>query len=280
MANDGKATSGPQRMRRRPNAIGTERRFDANPAAAHMAAQRERRTRKGDLFLRRCVVLFLLSLVGVMKTPQYSIPYYCCWVITYMSFFLMLPSVLPTDNTRIQVMLCVTCWNMGCASLIAARFAVRKPEPLNVAFWSSHACLAGVFCVVAAHAAARLAPAHGLHKFWRCTGYYFQLVSLVTLMDFLVAYSTGKYHRPEFRVAFFGNLTVIAEQFAIGRLCHSHRFKNLMWTYAAQIASIRVRDNTRSRAALWRWLVCSAVLSFALALFATTRQPPLLSRRS
>lgn len=86
-------------VRRRPHVtIDTERRLNDGlitaggvhrGAAAHIAHQRDRRTRKGDIFLRRCAVIFLFSLTGVLKTRQYTCAYYVCWIFTYLSFFFM-----------------------------------------------------------------------------------------------------------------------------------------------------------------------------------------------
>lgn len=86
-------------VRRRPHVtIDTERRLGDGlitaggvqaGAAAHIAHQRDRRTRKGDIFLRRCAVIFLFSLTGVLKMRQYTSAYYVCWIFTYLSFFFM-----------------------------------------------------------------------------------------------------------------------------------------------------------------------------------------------
>lgn len=93
-------SDGRRHVRRRPSVtIDTERQFvdglvtaggvHADAAAAHIATQRARRLRKGDIFLRRCLLGFMLALSGVLKTRQYSVEYYVSWVLAYLSFFFM-----------------------------------------------------------------------------------------------------------------------------------------------------------------------------------------------
>mmetsp|Transcript_23924 Transcript_23924/g.74850 ORF Transcript_23924/g.74850 Transcript_23924/m.74850 type:complete len:320 (-) Transcript_23924:144-1103(-) len=281
--------------RRRPNmTINTERQFGdglvtgggvAPGAAQHMATHRARRTRKGDIFLRRCSVVFLLALTGVLQTRQYTVEYYLCWFFAYISFFFMLPAVLPTDNTRIKLMLLVASWNMACASAFAARFGSRKRRELaecdlewcvcvfDVSFWAVHSILAFALAASSAYSIARRAPADGLNRFWFDFGIYFTCLSLLSALDFAVAYRGGKFHVPKYYLAFWGNLGLICLQFTIGRLCHSNRFKLAMWRYAATVASIRVHDNhPRSflHRGLARWLFASVTLLFGLALFGTS----------
>lgn len=220
-----------------------------------------------------------------MKTRQYSIEYYACWVLVYVSFFFMLPSVLPTDTTKIRVVLWAAAFNMLCASGFAARFAHRKwHQPCDfqpyvcsflVGFWATHCALAFSFCLSSLYAV-RLTPANGLHVFWRSYGVYFIVLGCVSAFDLAVLTAAGKYSRPEYTVAFWGNIFLTGVQLTIGRLCHSPRFKNFMWRYAAS-TSIKldpppkptlmehVNDHCSD---LLCWLVPSIVLVFLLAILA------------
>lgn len=278
-----------QHWRRRPMTIQTGRAFDEGGAGAYIAHHRDRRLRKGDIFLRRCAVLFMLSLTGIMKTRQYSIEYYLCWISTYVSFFFMLPSVLPSDNVRIRAMLLVAVWNMSCATAFAVRFARRKHSQLehctllrwvclfNVGFWSVHAFIASALAASSLYSFARRSPADGLHRFWWDFGVYFTLLACVSSADLAAVYCGGKYHLPEYRVAFWGNVAITLVQFAIGRLCHSNAFKFAMWRYAASIASIRARNVDRPAArGLAFWILPSVTFVFFGAILAAQRRalPP------
>lgn len=250
--------SGERKMRRRPS-ITTERRLDEG----HLATQRARRVRKGDVLMRRCVACFLLALTGVLKSPQYSITYYVCWLLTYLSFFLILPCVLPTDNTRIRVMLFATIFNMACGTVLAVRFALRKAAScsglvcrFDVGYWVAHAIFAAAVAL-ANFSIVRLPPAQSLDRFWRHCGLYWLMTATASLLSFLVVYYCGKYDKPEYRVAFYGNLALIAVQFLIARLCMSMRFKRWMWRYAASVTITTSHH-------LLRWLVPSALLLFVL----------------
>lgn len=253
-------------------------------AAAYIETQRARRLRKGDVYMRRCLFVFMLSLTGVLKSRQYSLHYYGFWVVTYLSCFMILPSVLPTDNTKIRVMLMVTGWNAICAFAVGLRFAVCKWNALdtcelepwlcyfNICFWLAHACLAMYYFASVVRSVGWLAPAQALHEFWRFTGWYFSMVSLVTAVDLAVAYRAGKYTLEHYYVAFHGNAVIIVLQFTIGRLCHSPWFKNRMWRHAASVASIQVRqDTTRKSYPIvhcnqGRWILMSISLLFVTAL--------------
>lgn len=245
--------------------------------------------------MRQCTGSFLLALTGVMKTRQYSIEYYSCWALVYLSFFFMLPSVLPTDTTKIRVVLWATFFNMLCAAGFAVRFAYRKShQPCDfepyvcsflVGFWVVHFVMA-LFIVLSSLYALRLTPADGLHAFWRSFGIYFLLLGAVSAFDLAVLTAAGKYDRPEYRVAFWGNLVMTTLQFAIGRLCHSARFKNFMWRYAAS-TSIKLDPPTKPTlmqqvndhcSDLFCWLLPSAVLVFLLAILA--HRPTDISRVS
>jgi len=228
-------------------------------ATVFLGKQRERRVRRGDAYLRRCVLIFMVSLSLVLTTPQYSNRYYLSWAATYASFFFMLPSVLPTDNTKIKVVLFATSWNMACGWCVALRYGVKKLRithcdvapavcAWNPFFWFAHSLNAGFFAVAAIHAAFRLAPAKGLHRLWRWCGFYFILVAVITFVDLTVSYHSGKYDPgTKYRVAGLWNLVLAVEQFLIGRLCLHNRFKLWTWRYAASLAKITVRDDTPSR---------------------------------
>ena len=245
-------------MSRRPNGlkIVTERRLGEveAPATVYLGKQRERRVKKGGAYLRRCVTIFMLSLFFVMTTPQYSHRYYLSWVSTYLSFFFMLPSVLPTDNTKIKIMLVVTAWNMACGCGVALRYAVRKSQEVcdlkpivctwNPYFWAGHSTLCFFFCCAALHGSRWLPPAKGLHRFWRWCGIYFILVALLTFIDLNVSALAGKYSvGSKYRWCGIWNLALACEQGIIGRLCLYNRFKLWMWRYAASIAHITVRTS-------------------------------------
>lgn len=279
-------------MRRRPPSLDTTRRVGDGlvtagggnaGAAAHIANYRSRRLRKCDVLLRRCVVVFMFCLTGVLKFEQYSFMYYLSWVLTYLSFFFILPSVLPSDTNRIRVMLVVTAWNMLCASGLAMRFATKKYREesnklryCNFFFWLSHSLLALYYCACAVHALAYMVPSAALHKFWRSTGYYFTCSSLLTAMDLLYSTHSGKYQDKKYGVAMYGNAAVTSIQFLIGRLCHSNRFKNFMWAYAAQIASIRQLPRRQGWRDMLRcdpsWIVTSVVLVYLLSLFSVRKR--------
>lgn len=255
----------------------TRRLGDDQAAVQRINHNRSRRLRQGDIFLRRCVVLFMASLTGVLKTRQYSVEYYCCWAMTYISIFFLLPSVLPTDNTRIRVVLLVLVWNMGCASVFAVRYCLRKlTQPcdlerwmctFNAGFWAVHAIVAFAMSASSLYSMMRRSPEAGLHRFWWDFGCYFILLSIVSTLDTIASSKAGKFETPQYRVAFWGNVVLSSLQFCIGALCHSNRFKLAVWRYAASVASITVRRHN-SRGGLPSLCSCflpSAVIIFILA---------------
>lgn len=223
----------------------------------------------------------MISMTGIIKTRQYSIEYYVAWVATYFSFFLMLPSVLPTDGTKIRFMLVVCAWNMFCASALASRMAVGKLRgscdhmPLvcffNVYFWLGHASLAAVTTARLVRCIGWMPTAEALHAFWRISGWYFILSAFIQVSDIAASCYGGKYRNPEYLVAFYGNAAVVASQFVIGNLCRSESFKQFMWRFAASSTSAFARRGRYDY--LWRgtgWCIWSIVLYFVIVLLTRT----------
>lgn len=192
-----------------------------------------------------------------------------------------LPSVLPTDHARIRVMLIVVSWYMCFGSAFATRFGLRKLGRIeycdlerwmchfNARFWFVHAILAASLAASTFYSIARRTPRDGLLRFWTDIGIYFTMTSMVGTVDFLVVYRGGKYHKPEYSVAFWGNIVTVFVQFSISRLCHSSRFRLAMWRHASSVSSIRVRDNNLLlTSGFASWLVPSVTLVFIVAFIA------------
>mmetsp|Transcript_22081 Transcript_22081/g.69069 ORF Transcript_22081/g.69069 Transcript_22081/m.69069 type:complete len:307 (+) Transcript_22081:104-1024(+) len=261
-----------RRGRRKALSINTERRFGdglvsgcpamgnkENAAAAYLSQQRERRVRKGDIYLRWCCAVFLISLCMVYTAKQYSHRYYASWAITYSAFFLILPTVLPSDNNRILFMLVASLWNClimltFCGLMVRRKFDVlvhgdcrhyvggrRRFCQWNLLFWSFHT-LFGLFitsCI--AHAALRLKPADALNRYWRLAGVFFGSIGFISLTDDLMASLSGAYQPAR---VFRWKVVLSFQMFLIGALCLSSRFKLWMWRQCARHAAITVRIST------------------------------------
>lgn len=163
----------------------------------------------------------------------------------------------------------------------ATRFGLRKLGQIeycdlerwmchfNARFWFIQALLAGYLAVSTFYSIMRRAPRAGLLRLWFDFGLYFTMTSLVGTVDFVVVYRGGKYHKPEYKVAFWGNIVTIVAQLISSRLYHSSRFRLAMWRYASTIASIRVRENNGLlTSGLASWLLPSVTLVFFVAFIA------------
>jgi len=262
----------PMRLRRKKLSINTERRFEDGVASAavednvaretgrYVSMQRQRRVRKGDILLRRCFLVFLVSMSIVFTAPQYTHRYYLSLATAIVAFFLMLPSVLPSDNSRIGVMLVASNHFCVCIGVFSGLNARRHWKLLdsgdceratgapawscawNVAFWSAHTAFPLSLTVVWAHAALRLAPADGLNRFWKFAGFYFIAIALFSLADKALSPAYRRQRNHLAARVFWWNMLLTAEEFAVGALCLSNRFKLWIWRHAASYASITVRD--------------------------------------
>mmetsp|Transcript_25050 Transcript_25050/g.77327 ORF Transcript_25050/g.77327 Transcript_25050/m.77327 type:complete len:385 (+) Transcript_25050:166-1320(+) len=238
----------------------TAEKRDRGLAGEYVQRHRQKRQRQGEAYMKRSVSVFALSFLGVMRFRQYSHLYYACWVSTYLSFFLTLPSVLPTDNTKIVSLLAIGLGNISTAAVFCASKALEKHRgscdfaPVvcawNVCFWSFQAAGATAMSFVFLHAATRLQPRAALYRFWKATGLYFLFVSSVTSFDLFLSYRAGKYDAPDFVWAGRWNVVISLEQALLGCLSLSHRFKNFIWAYAASFSSINVRDERHRDAAV------------------------------
>ena len=259
--------------------IDTQRRFGdltstGEEAASYVNLHRDRRVKRGQIFMRRCVVIFAGSLIGVGTATQYSLLYYGCWCCVYLSFFLMMPSVLPTDNTKIKIANWVGVWNMSLGACFAVHFAHRKylavdecvtmyPRWLcrwNVVFWTMHIFNALANAGMCFQSSRYQAPAASLHHFWWAFGCYFTFLALTGFTDLGLETLAGKYNNvrsddtdvvsdsmmvatPGRKPCFYGKFAILCVQLIIGRLCHCKRFKMYMWRYAASHASISLRTD-------------------------------------
>mmetsp|Transcript_954 Transcript_954/g.2733 ORF Transcript_954/g.2733 Transcript_954/m.2733 type:complete len:362 (-) Transcript_954:128-1213(-) len=220
-------------------------------AAVFLSTQRRKRVRKGHVYLQRCCVVFGLSLSAVFCVPQYTHLYYALWVVTFASFFLMLPTVLPTDNDRIKVMLRVSCFNVCVIVLFCFGMAYRNFEshgPWQTSYWLFHGALQLVVFFKLAEANF-LPPDRALSTFWRVCSLYFIGIAGVSVVDKIVARKSGFYERSgenETTVVVW-NWIITFEEFAIGLLCASKRFKLFVWRHAASYASIRVKHSAEER---------------------------------
>lgn len=216
--------------------------------------------RRGFLYLWGYCVVFLASLTAVMFAPQYSHCYYVAWVITIASALIMLPSVLPCDSTRIAVFLEVSIGNTACVTIFCAWkslsswLELRSGECLRVhqtsvfcdwtlTYWCIHTLIALAFLLIWIHTSARLKPAIGLNRFWRCSGIYFIMVGTVSLADKGLCYIYGAYNSQSYSDSrmFWWNIVLTVEEFVIGALCLSNRFKSWIWRRAASSANITER---------------------------------------
>lgn len=242
----------------------------ATLAGEYITRQRQRRVAKGEVYLKRCLTLFAVAFFGVIHTQQYTHLYYVCWVMTYCSFFLTLPSVLPSDNNKIQYMLVLSLGNIASAAAFTGKKALEKHRnscdfvwyvsllefsscPFtrwlcwwNMFFWSVHSVGASFMSAIFLHASTRLSPINGLYRFWKACGIYFIFVATVSGIDLAFSYRSGKYDLEAFKWAGRWNVIITVEQAVIGCLCLSHRFKNYMWAYAASVAAIKVREGTEN----------------------------------
>ena len=250
--------------RRRPQlTIDTERRIltelnsRSTPGAeTYLSKHRERRLKRGSSYLRQCVCIFATCLGGVLVAPQYSHVYYVCWFFTYLSFFCMLPSVLPTDNTKISWLLTIGAGNAVLAMLATLSLAWKKYGQLiardetlscrprsfcvwNVMFWIEQFGMSCAMFVVLSHAT-YLTPATGLHRFWRSCGFYFLGIGLMSLVNarftLHAASIDDTYHAP----SAWGSFLAV-EQLLIGSACLSNKFKMWTWKFAASYSAITER---------------------------------------
>lgn len=245
-----------RRLQRRPSSIRTERRpYDGlvsgkqhSTSAHYLEVHRERRVRECNLYLKRCCILFLLSMTAVGTAPHYSHRYYMSWAVSYGAFFLMLPSVLPCDNSRIFVMLIASLWNCVlmisiCAIMVRRKYRVLKSVDCeclafcqwNVGFWSFHLLNCIVVFALIAHAATRLKMADALNRYWRLAGYFFGAIASVSLVDDIVASIAGA---PQPALVLRWKVALSFELYLIGSLCLSHRFKIWMWGFAASYGNV------------------------------------------
>lgn len=245
-----------RRLQRRPSSIRTDRRlYDGlvsgkqhSNSAHYLGEHRERRVRECNMYLKRCCIIFLLSLTAVGTAPHYSHRYYLSWSVTYGAFFLMLPSVLPSDTWRIFVMLIASLWNCVlmitlCALMVRRKYLVLQSAECacllfcrwNVGFWSFHLLNCILVFAVIAHAATRLKMADALNRYWRLAGCFFVSIASVSLVDDIVASLAGA---PQPALVLRWKVALSFELYLIGALCLSHRFKIWMWGFAASYGNV------------------------------------------
>uniref|UniRef100_A0A7S3NKC9 Uncharacterized protein n=1 Tax=Aureoumbra lagunensis TaxID=44058 RepID=A0A7S3NKC9_9STRA len=236
-------------------------------ASEYMTRNRQKRVKKGSNYVRSCVSLFALSFFGVATAPQYSHIYYISWCCSYMAFILCLPSVLPSDNTKIKICLIVYSGNIAAVSIFCFnRFATKifalsklwqdqnirghlcafpkDPCRWNLCFWGCHGVGAAFMTYFFITFSIRLPPALALYKFWRSNGFYFLFIATISAIDLTLSYRAGKYDLPKFIHAGRWNIIITIEQAFIGMLCLSQQFKLFMWRLAASSAAIRIRQES------------------------------------
>lgn len=226
----------------------------------YLTEKTKRRFLMGDAYLRRCCCIFVISLYADLTAPQYSHRYYLSWVFTYGSFLLLLPSVLPSDNNRVTVMLASALANtviMGSYCVLMTRRKVRRLDPdcfvtqWNVFFWIFHGIVVFVSALAIAFALC-LAPSVALNKFWKIAGSYFIVIGLTSLADELVAAAhrgedgamCGGRLEPLPPRVFWWKVSLSLQAFLTGALCLNNRFKLRMWRLAASYGSITVRGTS------------------------------------
>lgn len=213
--------------------------------------------RRGFFYLWGCCVVFLAALTDVIVAPQYSHCYYVGWVVAIASALLILPSVLPCDSTRIAVFLEVSIGNTACIVFFSAWksyyfwLELRSGDCARMhgsamfcgwtsIYWCIHTLIALAFLFIWIHASIKLKPAIGLNRFWRCAGIYFIIVGIVSLIDKGLCHISGAYtSRSQFigRI-FWWNIVITIEEFVLGALCLSNRFKSWIWRRTASSANI------------------------------------------
>mmetsp|Transcript_5692 Transcript_5692/g.23658 ORF Transcript_5692/g.23658 Transcript_5692/m.23658 type:complete len:509 (-) Transcript_5692:351-1877(-) len=260
----------------RPQGIDTERRFVREPlfededkdeaCEAYFASYREKRVKRGATYMQQCCFFFGLSMAGVFASPQYSHRYYLAWTCGFASFFSMLPSVLPSDNSKIVNMLRLCTANGLIAIAMCTWMFVKKLRQLdrglldpahadyaacepvafcawNVAFWFLMGLFSLTVTVTFVDSALRLAPAPSLNRFWRWMGRYFVAVGLVCLVNtkftLYAAATNDAYQAPS-----LWNVAIALEQIAIGAACSSKKFKLWTWSLAASYSGIAERKTT------------------------------------
>ena len=242
-----------RRTKKRPLTIVTgERRFGESTSdqvvGTYLSKHRIKRVRKGHVYLQRCCGVFCASLISVFVVEEFSHAYYFLWVCMLTSFFLMLPTVLPMDNARITAMIQVSCANTVVLILFCFFMARRQHYHCqnvrafclwNFCFWAFHGILQCVVLLALVHAT-YLSPGDALNRFWRVVSVYFFLVGVVSVADKFVLWYLQAFSESLLRVVIW-NWIITAEEFTIGILCSSTRFKLWIWHHAASYASIRVK---------------------------------------
>ena len=203
--------------------------------------------------MRRCALLLTTALVCVLRSEQYGFWYYAGWCLVYLSCFLMCPSVLPTDNTKIAKAGMFLIYKLSFGAIVAMIMTKRKYDyyfaqcetkwlcAWNVVFWGAHslmACVHGLFLLVANTRQEK--PETALHYYWYTFGCHFTFIGAVGIIDLFFDKTLGTLDAK----SLVGKGAVILVQFLIGRLCHSNTFKLKMWRYAASHASISMRQET------------------------------------
>lgn len=242
-------------------------------ATSYVDKRRQRRQRRGLFSLVACVVLITGFLFGLKSADAYSHFYYICYFVSFGSFALMLPSALPTDNTKIRRVLYATAWCSFCVLLTALVFARRRwlaymdnscTEQLhvqdwyciwNVAFWLL-VCPPSIILCATMVKAARAPPIAGLNCFWKSAGIYLIALGTHNSIDQVLAIKAGLFDTTGLtKLAWRAVISV--EVLTFGVLCSSNQFKLQTWKVVASIASIRTIATVRDEAASTDPACCS-----------------------
>lgn len=230
-----------------------------SPCRKYVDKRRERRTALGTRFWIQCCVFFVMSLCSVFAAPRRSHYYYAAWTVCIASFLLLLPSVLPSDNTKINYLMhlvfgstlvvfcqCVLSAVKQYSAYVSGECERAMPRAYckwDMVFWTVHGTAALVLCFVWRYKQRNLKPIDKLDQFWRNSGYYFIAVGTVSLADKAAFAYCGMWENAESgsRI-FWWNMVITVEEFVIGILCLSHRFKAKVWRKVATYGGVKAVD--------------------------------------
>mmetsp|Transcript_1146 Transcript_1146/g.3421 ORF Transcript_1146/g.3421 Transcript_1146/m.3421 type:complete len:318 (-) Transcript_1146:113-1066(-) len=237
---------------------------EPNAAATNYVSKRRRwRQRRGFISRATCVALVMVFLCVVFSVEEYAHAYYAAYFVSFGSFALMLPSALPTDNTRVRFVLYSTAWCGLCVLVFSVVFANRRWTSFrdgscearlkvprwycawNVFFWLA-VCPPSVALCWTMVKAARAPPIGALNCFWRAAGVYLITLGTHNALDQAVAFKAGLFETTGATKNLWRSCITL-EIVTLGFLCCSNQFKLRTWKFVASLASVKtvatVRDD-------------------------------------